>query len=312
MHTHSLQPWRHDHVFLGQRHDLYERRTWIVAALTAVMMVAEIAGGTIYGSMAVVADGWHMATHATALAMAALAYRIASRHAHDPRFCFGTGKLGELAAYSSALLLGLIALFIAYESALRFIQPVAIGFDQATTIAVIGLAVNLVSAWLLFERDHHHHHHAAHGHHAHDHNVRAAYFHVLADAMTSVFAIVALLAGRLFGWIWMDPLMGIAGAIIIAHWSWGLIRASAAVLIDAVPDPRLVEIVRARLEIGSDRVSDLHLWRVGPGHAALIAAVVCDHPQPPAIYKARLRGLGWLSHVTIEVNPCVADAAKMA
>jgi cation diffusion facilitator family transporter len=250
-----------------------------------------------------------MSTHAGALAIAALAYRYARRFARDSRFAFGTGKLGELAGYSSALILGVIALMIAYESVTRLLNPIAIHFDQAIVIACIGLAVNLVSAWLLHDdHDHHdehdHHDDHAHGHHHHDHNLRAAYLHVLADALTSVLAIVALLAGRFYGWVWMDPIMGVVGALVIAHWSFRLLRASGAVLVDVVVDPRMAEQVRAKLEQGSDRVTDLHLWRVGPGHAALIASVVSDHPQSPDAYKARLESLSGLSHVTIEVHTC--------
>jgi cation diffusion facilitator family transporter len=306
MHTHSLEPWTHAHLFLGEKHDQNERRTWFVVGLTAVMMVVEIAGGTIYGSMAVVADGWHMSTHAAALGIAALAYRFARSHAHDPRFAFGTGKLGELAGFSSAIILALIALLIGYQSADRLLNPVAISFNQALLIAVVGLGVNLLSARVLGDEHDHHDHDDDHGHHSHthDHNLRAAYVHVLADAMTSVLAIAALLAGRFYGWVWMDPLMGIVGACVIAVWSWGLIRSSGAVLLDTVPDVRLAKLVRERIETGTDRVSDLHLWRVGPGHAAVIAAVVSDEPQPPSIYKARLEGLAGLSHVTIEVHRC--------
>lgn len=331
MHTHTLGPWTHEHVFLGARHDANERRTWWVVVLTAVMMVAEIVGGTIYGSMALVADGWHMSTHAGALAIAALAYRYARRFARDSRFAFGTGKLGELAGYSSALILAVIALLIAYESALRLLNPVAIRFDQAIVIACIGLAVNLVSAWLLHDdhdhtgghehhadhdHDDHHayddHEHHAHGHHAarahahghHDHNLRAAYLHVLADALTSVLAIAALVAGRFYGWVWLDPIMGVVGALVIAHWSFRLLRSSGAVLVDVVVDSGLATRIRERLEVGTDRVTDLHLWRVGPGHAALIASVVSDRPQAPEYYKARLAQLEGLSHITIEVHPC--------
>lgn len=303
MHTDTLEHWTHDHAFLGARHAEHERRTWLVVALTSVMMVGEIIGGTIYGSMALVADGWHMSTHAGALAIAALAYRYARKHAHDARFCFGTGKLGELAGYSSALILALVALLIAYKSIARLLHPVSIGFDEAIIIAVIGLGVNLASAWLL--RDEHEHEHGHRdGHHRHDHNLRAAYLHVLADAMTSVLAIVALVAGRLFGWTWMDPAMGVVGALVIAHWSIGLLRSSGAVLLDTVLDPRLAAQIKERLEVGTDRVADLHVWRVGPGHAAVIAALVTDHPMEIDRYKERLRDLGRLSHITVEVHAC--------
>ncbi len=320
MHTKSLVSWQHDHVFLGEQHEHNERRTWFVVALTAVMMVAEIIGGTIYGSMALVADGWHMSTHAGALTIAALAFRFARTHAHDPRFSFGTGKLGELAGFSSAIILALIALFIGYKSVVRILKPVPISFDQATLLAVLGLGVNLVSAWLLRDDHDHlhshdndnHHDHEHHHDHARDHNLRAAYLHVLADAMTSVLAIVGLLAGRFYGWIWMDPLMGIVGAGVIASWSWGLIHSSGAVLLDAVPNPKLMDLIRNRLEIDGDRVADLHLWRLGPGHTAVIASVVSDRPQPPAVYKARLNGLVGVSHVTVEVHACPSHTPSAA
>jgi cation diffusion facilitator family transporter len=301
MHTRSLEPWKHHHAFLGVRHDHHARRTWFVVALTAVMMVAEIVGGTMFGSMALVADGWHMSTHAGALAIAAFAYHFARKHAHDPRFTFGTGKLGELAGFASAVMLAVVALLIGYESIQRIVLPVPISFDQAIAIAFIGLAVNVVSAWLLHEdHDHDHHHH--HGHQ--DSNLRAAYLHVLADAVTSVLAIVALLAARFYGWVWMDPAVGIIGAIVIASWSIGLIRSAGMTLLDMVPDASLASRVRQALEKGSDRVSDLHIWRVGPGHSSLVVSLVSDQPQDPATYKARLNGLGGLSHITVEVHTC--------
>jgi cation diffusion facilitator family transporter len=316
MHTHSLDQWHHGHVFLGEKHDQHERRTWLVVALTAGTMVAEIAGGSLFGSMAVVADGFHMSTHVAALAIAALAYRFARRHAADARFSFGTGKLGELAAFSSALILLLIAVLIAYESVVRFLNPIAIKYDEAIGIACIGLAVNLASAWLLAV-DGHHHGHAHddgddhHHHHSHDHNIRAAYLHVLADAVTSVLAIGGLLMGRLYGLVWMDALVGIVGAGVIISWAVGLLRSSGAVLLDIVPSRGLADRVRSRLEVEGDRVADLHLWQLGPGHAGLIAAVVSERPQPPQAYKARLADIGGLSHVTIEVHPC-PDHAPVA
>jgi cation diffusion facilitator family transporter len=320
MHTHSIDQWHHGHVFLGEKHDRHERRTWFVVALTAATMVAEIVGGTLFGSMAVVADGVHMSTHMAALAIAALAYRFARRHAADARFSFGTGKLGELAAFASALILLLIALLIGYESVIRFLNPVAIKYDEAIAIACIGLAVNLVSAWLLSDDDddHHHHGHAHdhadddHHHHSRDHNIRAAYVHVLADAVTSVLAIGGLLIGRFFGLVWIDALVGIVGAGVIISWGVGLIRSSGAVLLDLVPSRGLADRVRERLEVEGDRVADLHLWQLGPGHAGLIAAVVSEHPQPPQTYKARLAGIAGISHVTIEVHPCPDHAPTAA
>ena len=317
MHTHSLEPWQHSHIFLGAGHDRHERRTLLVVALTATMMVAEIVGGTIFGSMAVVADGWHMSTHAGALLIAALAYRFARRHANNTQFTFGTGKVGELAAFSSALILALIAGLIGYEAVRRLYAPVGIDFAEATWLAAIGLAVNLASAALLFDGGHAHDHgydHDHHGHriHHHDANLRAAYVHVLADAMTSVLAIVALLAGRFYGWVWMDPLMALVGVAVILSWSYGLMRSSGAVLLDRVPDTRLERLIRLRLEVGGDRVSDLHLWRLGPGHVGMIASLVADRPKAPTIYKRRLAGLPGLSHVTIEVHACDDHGQKAA
>ena len=310
MHTHSLDRWHHGHVFLGEKHDRYERRTWFVVALTAAMMVAEIAGGTIYGSMALVADGWHMSTHAAALSIAALAYAYARRHAKNPRFAFGTGKVGELAGFASALILALVAVMIAYESVTRILRPVAIDYNEALLIAAVGLAVNLVSAWLLGDEDH------AHGeeedHHHHDHNHRAAYVHVLADAVTSVLAIGGLLAARFFDWPWIDPVVGIIGSVVIAVWAWGLLRSSGAVLLDLVPAPKIADLVRERLEVGGDRLADLHLWRLGPGHMAVVAAVVTDRPQRPDAYKVRLQGLMGISHVTVEVHRCPGHAEPEA
>jgi cation diffusion facilitator family transporter len=320
MHTHSLDPWTHNHVFLGREHAANERRTWSVVVLTAGMMAAEIVGGTVFGSMALLADGWHMATHAAAIGIAAFAYRFARKHANDARFSFGTGKVGDLAAFASAIILGIVALAIGYESAVRLYSPVAIQFQEATIIAFIGLAVNLASAWLLFDRghdhghDHAHHHDHAHAHHGHDHhrdlNLRAAYLHVVADALTSILAIVALLAGRYFGWTFLDPVIGIVGALVIAQWSISLIRSSSATLLDTIPDKDLESGIRSALQTGTDRISDLHLWRVGPGHHAAIISIVADHPQPPAAYKARLTGLRGLSHVTVEVAPCSDTGQK--
>jgi cation diffusion facilitator family transporter len=261
----------------------------------------------LFGSMAVVADGVHMSTHVAALAIAALAYRFARRHAADARFSFGTGKLGELAAFASALILLLIALLIAYESITRFFNPIAIRYNEAIAVACIGLAVNLMSAWLLSDEDHQHGHaHDDEGdhHHSHDHNIRAAYFHVLADAVTSLLAIGGLLMGRFYGLVWMDALVGIVGAGVIISWGVGLMRSSGAVLLDIVPSRGLADRVRARLEVGDDRVADLHLWQLGPGHAGVIASVVTQHPQPPQAYKSRLADIAGLSHVTIEVHPC--------
>ncbi|MFC4173275.1 CDF family Co(II)/Ni(II) efflux transporter DmeF [Microvirga sp. GCM10011540] len=326
MHGDSLQALRHDHVFLGDDHERNERRTWFVIALTATMMVVEIVAGTVYGSMALVADGWHMSTHAAAMLISALAYFYARRHARNPRFTFGTGKLGDLAGFASAIILALIALLIGWESLLRLANPIPIDFGQAIAVAAIGLVVNLASAWLLKDDHHHHGHHHAHSHHDHGHhhehghhhyghshgggrdnNLRAAYLHVLADALTSVLAIVALLAGSAYGWLWLDPLMGIVGALVIARWSWGLIRDAGAILLDVVPEGEdLPDEIREALEGEGDRITDLHVWQVGPGHHAAIVSLATSAPKAPSAYKERLSHLHELSHVTVEVQPLPA------
>jgi cation diffusion facilitator family transporter len=307
MHADSIDEWRHEHVFLGADHERNERRSWAVVGLCAAMMTAEIVGGLLWGSMALIADGLHMSTHAAALVIAALAYAYARRHARDARFAFGTGKLGDLAAFASAIVLAMIALLIGYESVGRLFRPVPIAFGEAIPLAVLGLAVNLVCAWLLRddhdhgdERGRHHHHHD----HA-DHNLRAAYLHVLADAAVSLLALVGLSAGRVLGWVWMDPVMGIVGALVIANWSWGLVRSAGAVLLDMQAEAGLAAEITRRLEAeGEDRIADLHIWRVGPGHNAAVVSLVSDRPEAPASYKSRLAGLSGLSHVTIEVQHC--------
>jgi len=316
MHSHSLDRWTHDHVFLGAQHDQNERRTWLVVALTVVMMVGEIVAGSLFGSMALLADGWHMATHAAALGIAGAAYMFARRHIRDARFAFGTGKFGDLAAFTSAIVLAMIAVQIAYESVVRLFNPVPILYGEAIAVAVLGLCVNLASAWLLRgSHDHHHGHSHAydhdddhdhghhHGHH-HDNNLRAAYVHVLADAATSILAIAALVVAMYSGWRWADPAVGIVGSVVIASWAFGLIRAAGSVLLDASVDKKLEATIRARLEAGDDRVTDLHLWQIGPGHRAAVISLISDKPQPAAVYKDRLRGLDGLSHVTVEVELC--------
>ncbi|WP_413872299.1 CDF family Co(II)/Ni(II) efflux transporter DmeF [Albidovulum sp.] len=313
----------HDHVFLGGRHARNERRTWAVIAITATMMAIEIAAGTLYGSMALVADGWHMATHAGAMLIAAVAYSYARRQARNPRFSFGTGKMGDLAGFASAVVLALIALLIGWESLVRLYSPIAIDFPQAITVAIIGLVVNLVCAWILKEDHHHahrhahhhgldhHHHHDdhdhdhgdGHGRHPRDNNLRAAYLHVLADALTSVLAIAALLTGSLYGWTWMDPVMGIVGGLVIARWSLGLIRDTGRTLLDYVDEADGLPVeIRAALEVGGDRITDLHVWQLGPGHHGAIVSLRATDPQQPAAYRARLSHIHHLSHLTIEVE----------
>ena len=330
MDAHTIESLRHEHVFLGADHDRNERKTWIVIGVCGAMMVLEIGGGTLFHSMALIADGLHMSTHAGALVIAALAYTYARRHARDARFTFGTGKLGDLAAFTSAIVLAMIAALIGFESVQRLLHPLTISFNQAIPVAVLGLGVNLLSAWLLkddhdhlpghdhahghdhddhdhedHDHDDHHHAHDAHDHHRHharDLNLRAAYVHVMADAAVSVLAIVGLVAGRQLGWVWMDPVMGIVGACVIANWSWGLIRAAGGVLLDMQPDRELAAEIEHRLNVGEDRITDLHVWRVGPGHNAAVVAIVSPQPQHPDAYRSRLDGLSGLSHVTVEVQ----------
>jgi len=304
MHTNSLDQWTHEHDFLGEHHSRNERRTWIVVALTAIMMVGEIVAGTVFGSMALLADGWHMATHAAALGIAGLAYLLARQHARNSRFAFGTGKFGDLAAFSSVVILAMIAVQVAYESAVRLVHPVSIAYGEAIFVAALGLGVNLISAWLLRDdHDHHHGHDHFHGH-RHDNNLRAAYIHVLADAATSILAISALVVAMYCQWVWADPAVGIVGSLVIASWAYGLIRDSGAVLLDVSADRKLESAIRDRLEMKGDKVTDLHLWQVGPGHRAAVISLVSDNPASPAIYKKRLGRLKGLSHVTVEVETC--------
>jgi cation diffusion facilitator family transporter len=305
----------HNHVFLGEGHERNERRTWTVIALCSFMMVAEIIGGLLFGSIALVADGLHMSTHVSALLLAALAYRYARRHADDDRFSFGTGKLGDLAGFTSAIVLAMIALLIGYEALTRFIWPVPISFNEAIPIAALGLIVNVASVVLLGgghehfhgpdpmaadEHDHGHEHAASAAHR--DNNLRAAVVHVLADAAVSILVIVGLVLGRLFGWIWMDPAAGLFGAIVIVTWTYTLIRDTGAVLLDMNPDRRMAERMRAMIEMDGDRLTDLHLWRLGPGHLGAIVAVTTPKSRGPQYYQSLLGRFRALSHVTVQVQ----------
>jgi len=403
-------PQSHSHVFLGEGHEKSERKTWAVIWLCGAMMAAEIAGGLLFGSIALVADGLHMSTHAGALLLAALAYSYARRHADDPRYTFGTGKLGDLAGFTGAIILAMIALLIGYEAVSRLFSPVPIHFAEAIPIAGLGLAVNIASAWLLSSGGHAHDHghghghghaHGAHGHdeaheiatdsgivslavfedgvpprfrlraeggagltaqaasietmrpngarqvftlvdqgsylesvdeipepheftatvriegqaypvafaeHEHanhaagrDNNMRAAVIHVLADAAVSVLVITGLLLARSFGWLWMDPLAGILGACVIASWSYGLIRDTAAILLDRNPDGRMANSLRQAVESEGDRVTDLHLWRLGPGHLGAIVSIVTLQARGADYYRRRLARFESLSHLTVEV-----------
>ena len=299
----------HNHLFLGRDHQTAERRTWAVIVLCSVMMIAEIIGGALFGSLALIADGLHMSTHAGALLLAALAYTYARKYANDRRFSFGTGKFGDLAGYSSAIVLAMIALLIAYEAVSRLLHPVPISFNEAIPIAALGLAVNVASAWLLsggyhHEHDHAHTHEHVHGNVAHhrDNNMRAAIVHVLADAAVSVLVIVGLVLARSFGWLWMDPLAGFIGALVIANWSARLLRDTGGVLLDRTPDAQMAEQVRNTIEAEGDQVTDLHLWRLGPGHLGAIVSVATTGQREAAHYRRRLAGFADLSHVTVEVQ----------
>lgn len=313
MHTHSIEQWQHSHDFNAvSRHG--EKRTRLVLALTATTMVAEIAAGLAFGSMALLADGWHMGTHAAAFLITIFAYRYAARNTGNPSFAFGTGKVSVLGGFASAIALASVALLMLLESVQRLFAPQLIHFNEAIAVAVIGLAVNLVSAFLL--DDHHHddhpHGHEDHGEHGHghrDHNLRAAYFHVLADALTSVLAIVALVFGKFLGWHWLDPLMGIVGALVITRWSIGLLRQTGPILLDSGITADVLKAIRATIEADRDnRVSDIHVWPVGPADYAAIIAIVTHEPQPPGHYKDLLREFRQLSHVSIEIQPCAGDS----
>lgn len=414
----------HDHIFLGAAHESNERKTWAVIVLCSAMMLIEIVGGSVYGSLALVADGLHMSTHAGAMLIAALAYTYARKHATDSRFVFGTGKLGDLAGFTSAIVLAMIAVLIGYEAVSRFLSPVPIRFGEAIPIAVVGLLVNIASVWLLSGDHHGHSHGHSHGHghghdhgeHAHDeevqrvftpsgvfalsifedgvppvfriapetansklpsqpvsvttvrpdgakqsftfadrggylesneaipephafkavvqlaedehavefeehehddvheaavrdHNIRSAYIHVMADAAVSVLAIIGLVLARTFGWLWMDPLAGVIGALVIANWSYGLMRDTGGILLDMNPDRKMVDNVRQVIEGNGDKVLDLHVWRVGPGHMSAVVSVVTNEPQRgPVYYHAALKRFKGLSHLTVEVNPIHAAA----
>ncbi|WIM06582.1 MAG: CDF family Co(II)/Ni(II) efflux transporter DmeF [Candidatus Nitricoxidivorans perseverans] len=311
---HDLRRWQHSHDFSTDAEVRAERRTRWVVALTLATMAVELAAGWLTGSMALLADGWHMASHATALGLAVFAYRFARRHATDARFTFGTGKVTALAGYSSAALLGAIAAWMAWESSSRLFVPVAIHYAEAMAIAVFGLAVNLASARLLdHDHDHDHgHHHDDHGHrHDHDHvdhNLRAAYLHVLADALTSLLAIAALAGGMLFGWRFLDPLMGIVGALVVGRWAWGLARDSAGVLLDAEDHGAAEADIRRIIESEPDHeVADLHLWRIGPTSRACILSLVTHSPHPVEHYRERLSGVAGIEHLTVEIRQCHDD-----
>lgn len=348
MHTRQLSNWSHDHVFHQHEQRAGENRTIIIVILTAIMMVVEITAGVVYSSMALLADGLHMASHTTALGIAVFAYVISRKLAADRRFAFGVGKINSLAGFASAVMLLGFALYMALESTERLLNPLPISFDSALIVAALGLAVNAVSAWVLMStphgHDHHHPHdaseherahehhepphhaHADHDHHAHedhehhahedhdhehtpqqghDHNLRAAYLHVLADALTSLLAIAALLAGKYLGAQWLDPVMGIVGAVLVARWAYGLIRDTARVLLDhQVGDQQLARVREAIEGSSTDRITDLHLWNIGHEIYAAEIAIVSDDPKSPDYYKALLPAALGIVHTTVEIHRC--------
>ncbi|WP_437279557.1 CDF family Co(II)/Ni(II) efflux transporter DmeF [Sorangium sp. So ce375] len=334
-----LAQFRHSHDH-GAAASSHEAKTRWVVALTFAMMVAELVVGYATNSLALAADGWHMATHAGALGMAAFAYWFAREKSGSSAFSFGTGKVHALAGYTSAVVLALIALLMVVASLRRLLTPESIAFSEALPVAVVGLAVNLVSVKLLHADEHHHeahddhpdhghhdhdhgdhddehahgHDHHRHDHHGHDHNLRAAYFHVLADALTSVLAILALLGGRYFGWTFLDAAMGIVGGLVIAKWSYGLCRQAAKQLLDVVPSGALAQRIRDRIEstFAGASVVDLHLWDIGPGARACIVSVAAPSPQAPSTYRDALVPIASLQHVTVEVHPLSVGDARGA
>lgn len=302
MHLQDVGQWQHAHQFTGDTAHA-EKSTTRVMLLTGVMMLAEIAAGTLFGSMALLADGWHMATHVAAFAITLFAYRYARSHAHDPRFTFGTGKVGPLGGFASAVALAVVALVMALESVMRMVEPREIRFTEAMAVAAVGLVVNLACGVLL--HGHRHHDHDGDGHHRHDHNLRAAYLHVVADALTSVLAIGALAAGKYFGWAWLDPVMGLVGAAVIGRWAWGLVCDTGHLLLDESADDRTRSAIRDAIEgVADNRIADLHVWSVGQGHYAVCLSLVTRLPYPPDHYKGLLRQIPNLSHLLVEVHRC--------
>jgi len=305
MHIYNLHQWQHSHRYViddGQG----ERNTRRVILLTLSMMIIEISAGYLFGSMALLADGWHMGTHAVALGITAFAYYYARRKSDDPNYSFGTGKVGVLGGFASAIILAVIALLMGVESVIRLLDPSPIRFNEAIAVAVLGLIVNIISAWLLQGKHGHPHH--EHDHSKQDHNLRAAYLHVLADALTSLLAIIALVTGKIFGWIWMDPIMGIVGALVITKWSYGLLIDTGKILLDRDVNREAVDEIRAKLEADSDtRVADIHIWRVGSHHLSAIISLVTHYPKSPEYYKKLLLDFDEIVHVTIEVNQCEGE-----
>jgi cation diffusion facilitator family transporter len=304
MHAHILSLLKHGHDF-SVINKKGERRTRQVLVLTFLTMMLEITAGIQFGSMALLADGWHMGTHVAAFMIAITAYRYSRVHAHDQTFAFGSGKVGVLGGFASSVALGVVALMMLIESGERIFNPHIIHFNEAIAVASFGLLINFICALLL--KDHHHDNTHDHAHH-HDHNLKAAYLHVLADALTSVLAIIALVLGKYYGWTWLDPVMGIVGALVITQWSYSLIKETSPVLLDESIDVKYKLAIKEKIESDADnRISDLHIWRVSPGHFAIIISLVSHNPKAPEYYKGLLKDFHKLSHITVEVNKCPGD-----
>jgi cation diffusion facilitator family transporter len=306
VHIYNLEKWTHSHRFSNHSRGAEKRTAWVVV-LTFTMMVVEIAAGMLYGSMALLADGWHMSTHAAALGISVFAYGYARKHRDSRAFAFGTGKVGVLGGFASAVALVVVALFMTVESIERLVAPVRINFNEAIVVATVGLVVNLISALILGHSDHHHHtaddEDPDHHHHHHtDHNLKAAFMHVMADALTSLFAILALVAGKWWAWTWLDPFMGIVGAGIISLWAYGLLHTTARILIDSDVSEGTLERIRRAIEADHDnRVVDLHAWKIDGNQMALLVSLVTHFPQRIPHYRGLLREFPAIRHVTFEV-----------
>ncbi len=317
MHTHTLATWQHNHDF-AVIHEKGEQRTTQVLIMTAITMVVEILAGGVFGSMALLADGWHMGTHVTAFMITLFAYKYARKHKDNPIFSFGTGKVSVLGGFASAIALAVVALLMAVESLQRVWNPQEIYFNEAIGVAILGLSINVICAFLLqghhghsshHEHDHGHNHGHDHASHSHDHNLKAAYLHVLADAFTSLLAIVALISGKIFGWNWLDPIMGIVGAAVITRWAYGLLQETSPILLDENREEEWKSRIQTRIEADSDnRISDLHIWKIGPEDYAVIVALVTHDPKPTQYYKDLLKDIRKVSHITIEVNQCQGES----
>jgi len=301
----EIQPWQHHHHF-NQEKKTAERKTFFVVLLTLSTMVVEIIAGWIYNSMALFADGWHMSTHAAALSITLIAYILARKHASDKSFTFGTWKIEILGAYTSAILLGIVGFFVLGISIERIFKPMEIVYDYALIVAVVGLMVNAVSALILqYDHDHHHHHHdqERHHHHEKDLNLQSAYIHVIADALTSIFAILALLGAKYYQWNWLDPFVGIIGSFLIFRWTYMLIKDSSSILLDREMDSRIIKEITEIIESdGNSKISDLHFWRVAQNKYACILSIVAKNSYSVIDYKNKLIGIDELAHTTIEIN----------